>query len=96
MPKLTIVANIIARSGKEDLVKSELAKLVETTRAEQGCIQYDLHQDNTNPAHFLFFENWASRDQWQTHMNAPHLAAYIAATDGAVESFTLNEMTKIA
>ena len=27
-------------------------------------------------------------------MNAPHLAAYMAATDGAVVNFTLNEMTK--
>ena len=26
-------------------------------------------------------------------MNAPHLAAYMAATEGAVETFTLNEMT---
>lgn len=96
MPTLTIVANIIAKPGKENLVKAELAKLVETTRAEPGCVQYDLHQDTTDPAHFLFFENWESRELWQTHMNAPHLAAYMAATDGAVESFTLNEMTRIA
>jgi hypothetical protein len=36
-----------------------------------------------------------SRELWQTHMSAPHLAAYRAATDGAVETFTLNEMTKV-
>ncbi|MEM9449380.1 MAG: antibiotic biosynthesis monooxygenase, partial [Cyanobacteria bacterium P01_E01_bin.6] len=23
-----------------------------------GCIQYDLHEDNENPAHFVFYENW--------------------------------------
>ena len=96
MPNLTIVANIVARPDKVELVKAELSRLVETTRAEAGCIQYDLHQDNDNPAHFLFYENWESRDLWQAHMNAPHLKAYGEATAGAVETFTLNEMTVIA
>ncbi|MEM7044136.1 MAG: putative quinol monooxygenase [Pseudomonadota bacterium] len=92
---LTIVANIHAKADKIDLVKSELLRLIDITRAEKGCIQYDLHQDNDDPTHFMFFENWESRDLWQTHMNTPHLAAYVAATDGAVEAFKLNEMTRI-
>lgn len=95
MTKLTIVANIHAKSDQIELVKTELEKLVPITRSEAGCIQYDLRQDNENPAHFLFYENWESRELWQTHMNAPHLAAYMQATDGAVAQFTLNEMSRI-
>jgi len=95
MSKLTIVANIHVAASQIDLVKAELLKLVPLTRAEKGCINYDLHQDNENPAHFMFFENWESRDLWQAHMNAPHLAAYMAATDGAVEQFSVNEMSQI-
>jgi quinol monooxygenase YgiN len=89
---LTIVANIHAVPGKEDLVKSELEKLVETTRAEPGCIAYVLHRDNDASGHFLFYETWDNRDLWQQHMAAPHLAAYMKATEGAVDRFTLNEM----
>ncbi|GAA5213105.1 putative quinol monooxygenase [Corallincola platygyrae] len=95
MAKLTIVANIHARADKVALVKSELLKLINVTRVEPGCINYDLHQDNQNPAHFLFFENWESRELWQAHMDNPHLAAYLQAVDGAVESFTINEMSQI-
>ena len=95
MSKLTIVANIHANSDRIALVKAELEKLIPVTRAEKGCIQYDLHRDNDNPAHFMFYETWQSRALWQTHMNAPHLAAYMQATDGAVAEFTLNEMTRI-
>ncbi len=95
MSKLTIVANIKANPDKIDLVKAELLKLIDVTRAEKGCINYDLHQDNENPAHFLFYENWESRELWQVHMNNQHLADYMAATDGAVDEFTLNEMTII-
>jgi len=32
---------------------------------------------------------------WQTHMSAQHLQDYLAATEGAVDEFTLNEMTRI-
>lgn len=95
MAELTIVANIHARAGRADLVKAELGKLVPITRAEDGCIRYDLHRDNDDPAHFMFYETWESRAQWQTHMNAPHLAAYMTATEGAVETFILYEMTKV-
>lgn len=96
MANLTIVANIKAKADKIELVKIELEKLIDITRLEDGCIQYDLHQDNENPAQFMFFENWLSRELWQIHMGAQHLKDYLAATDGAIEEFTLNEMTKVA
>lgn len=96
MSKLTIVANVHANPDQVDLVKAELEKLVPITRAEEGCIQYDLHRDNDNPAHFMFFEIWESRELWQTHMNAPHLAVYVKAVDGAIADFTLSEMAHIS
>ena len=96
MAHLTIVADIKAKADKIDLVKSQLENLIDTTRGEEGCVQYDLHQDNEHPTHFLVFENWESRDLWQKHMNAQHLLDYRAATEGAIEAFTLHEMTKIA
>lgn len=95
MSKLTIVANIHAKSDKIDLVKAELKKIIAPTLIEEGCINYEMHQDNENPAHFLFFENWESRELWQAHMEKQHLKDYMAATEGAVEDFTLNEMTHI-
>ncbi len=95
MPQLTIIADIHARPDRADFVRSELEKLIAATRAEAGCVQYDLHRDNDNPAHFLFFENWESRELWQVHMNSPHLAAYRTAVEGAIETFTLSEMTRI-
>lgn len=73
MSKLTIVAHIRANPNKIDLVRSELEKLIPITRAEEGCIQYDLHHDNADPAHFLFYENWESRELWQSHMGNKHL-----------------------
>ncbi len=95
MSKLTIVANIIVKPESVDLVKAELEKLIPITQKEEGCIQYDLHRNNDDPNHFMFYETWTSRELWQKHMNAPHLAEYMKVTDGAVADFTLFELTKI-
>gem|GEM_PF-135492 len=94
--QLTVVANITAKADKIDPVKAELEKLIPLTRTEEGCINYDLHQDNENPALFMFYENWEFRELWQAHMGNKHLQDYMAATEGAVEEFTLNKMTQIA
>ncbi len=96
MSKLTVVAIVQAAPGQVERVKVELQKLVAITRSEAGCIQYDLHQDNADPARFLFFELWESRELWQVHINAPHLAAYRKATEGAIAEFTLYEMGQVA
>lgn len=96
MGNLTIIANIKANADKIDLVKAELLKLIEITRIEEGCINYHLHQDHDNPAHFMFYENWKTRELWQAHMANQHLADYMAVTEGAVAEFTLNEMRVIS
>ena len=95
MSNLTIIANIHAKADKIELVKSELLKLLEPTRAETGCINYDLHQDKRDPAHFVFHENWASKELMQAHLNSPHIVSFREATQGAIERFTLDEVTLI-
>ena len=92
---LTIIATIKAKSDKIEFVRSELEKLIPLTRAEEGCLTYDLHQDNHNPAHFVFYETWGSHDFFQAHLDSQHLTDYLAATDGAIEEFTINQMTRI-
>jgi quinol monooxygenase YgiN len=96
MKQLTIIANIKANEDKVELVKAELLKLIEVTRAEKGCINYDLHQDHNNPAHFIFYENWETREAWQVHMNNPNLAKYLTAVEGSIAEFTMNEMSIIS
>ena len=92
---LVIVAHVYAKADKVELVKSELQKIIPPTLTEAGCVQYDMHQDNGNPAHFMFFEIWESRELWLQHMEAQHLKDYMAATDGAIEDFSLFEMTQV-
>lgn len=91
---LVIVAIIEANAGQEGLVRSALSKLIEPTLKEAGCIQYDLHQDNDNPSLFMFYETWENRELWQDHLKSPHIIANKSATQGAIASITISEMSK--
>ncbi len=91
---LTIVARIKAKPGRENALAAELAKLVAPTLAEAGCLQYDLHRDREDPGNFLFFENWATKPEWEAHMASPQLTAYMAVADDLVETFELYQMEK--
>jgi len=95
MSELTILANIHAHPERVEQVKAALEKLLPLTRAEAGCLQYDLLRDNRDPAHFMVFERWATPALLQAHTSSAHLAAFRCATEGAVTAFTLNEMTRI-
>ncbi|MFS4494618.1 putative quinol monooxygenase [Maribacter sp. 2308TA10-17] len=95
MSKLTLIARIFAKEEKRELIKSELIKLIAPTRKEEGCINYDLHQDSENPNLFVFHENWESKALLEKHLASAHIAEYMKATEGAVEKFTLQEMTQI-
>lgn len=70
---LTVVAEIVAKPGCEQRLREELLRLIEPTRAEEGCLQYDLHESTDKPGHFLFFEIWTSRASLDRHLATPHL-----------------------
>jgi quinol monooxygenase YgiN len=76
--RITVIARIKARPGMEERVRQELLKLLGPTRAEKGCINYDMHEAVDDPSSFLFHENWASEDDLQRHLQTPHLRHWFA------------------
>lgn len=95
MSELIIIAHIHAKADQVDFVKSALNQLVEPTRAEAGCLRYDLHQDNADSTHFMFYEAWQTRELWQQHMQSEHLKSFSAQAGGAIERSSIYEMTTL-
>jgi quinol monooxygenase YgiN len=96
MSKVTVVAKVVARQDSVAAVKNELLRLIEPTRKESGCIGYDLHQDNDDPAMFIFYETWESAACLEKHMNTDHFMNYIKAVDGMIENKEVYKMVRIA
>ena len=83
-PSLTIVAEFYAKAGSEEKLAGLLKGLVEPSRKEAGCVQYDLHVDNAKAGHFLFFEIWASQAHVDEHVRSPHFTAFQASVGDLV------------
>lgn len=94
--QLTVIAHLRALNGQIEATKAFLTGLIAPTRAEPGCVEYWLHQDDEDPAEFTFYENWTSRAAWDKHMEMPHLKAFAEVRDTVFELQKLRLMTMIS
>lgn len=68
-----VIARFRAKAGSEDRLRDVLRALVEPTRAEQGCLHYEMVRSQKDPAAFTFFEKWADEASLMAHAQAPHV-----------------------
>ena len=73
--KHTVVVILEAQAGKEDELKVALEAVVEPSRAEPSCLEYRLHQDQDNPAQFMLYENWVSKEKHQEQFEKSYILA---------------------
>jgi len=81
MSQVTVIATIKAKEGKSDEVQAELLKLIEPTRSEAGCLNYDLHQISDDPNCFVFYENWTSQEDLDQHLSTPYISEFIGKAE---------------
>ncbi|OEU60805.1 MAG: antibiotic biosynthesis monooxygenase [Desulfuromonadales bacterium C00003094] len=78
---LTVIAILKAKPGKEELLKQEIVGCIAPTRAEPGCINYDLHQSLDDRACFTLYENWRSKEDLDQHLQMPYLQALLGKAE---------------
>jgi len=49
---------------------------IAATRAEEGCLAYDLHASVTAPDRYVYVERWASRDHLVAHSKTEHFRTW--------------------
>ena len=84
---VTVIATFQAKPGKEAELRQALTGLVEPTRKEPGCINYDLHVLPESPGNFLFHENWTSKAHLDTHLQSAHIKALLPRVDELCTAF---------
>ncbi|MFJ4194529.1 putative quinol monooxygenase [Pseudomonas sp. NPDC089534] len=92
----TAIATLIAKPGRQEALEQHLRALIEPTRAEAGCSQYDLHQDLANPSAFYMIERWASDEALQAHDASAHIQHFRAQAGEFLEHFELKRLRAIA
>ncbi len=76
--ELTVVAVFEARPGQDEALGEALVAMLAPTRAEDGCIRYDLHQTRAVEGQWFFDEIWASAAHHAAHRDTPHVQALLA------------------
>jgi quinol monooxygenase YgiN len=71
MPEVRVIARAMARDGKAEELKALLRGLIAPTRAEAGCIYYELFESNL-PGLFYFNELWESQAHLDAHAASSH------------------------
>jgi quinol monooxygenase YgiN len=77
-----VVAHLIALPGHQEALKSVLTGLVEPTRQEDGCLLYELLQNQEDPTDFVFVEEWESEALINAHLDSPHINEAEAKLEG--------------
>ena len=80
-----VVARYMAKSGKEEDLKTVLMALVAPSRREIGCYQYDLLRNPSDPRDFCFVERWESDKALDEHAASAHLTTARAQAEGFAE-----------
>jgi len=95
-PVVVVVATVRVNPEHVSAVEPALRKLVPVTRAEEGCLNYDLHRDRADPAVFVFHETWESEAHLDRHLQAPHIQAFVDATAGMIAELDVKRLDRIA
>jgi quinol monooxygenase YgiN len=81
MPTLRVIAHLIAKPDKIGETRDALTGLVDPTRAENGCIRYELMQNNSDPTDFTFVEEWSGDDALDAHLQSNHIKLLVSKAE---------------
>ncbi len=84
-----IIAVITAERSHVDIVGKTLRNAVPSVRLEQGCIQYNLYQNQSKYGQFVMVEQWRDSQALKAHCEAETFQNLLAVLDGRA---TLNVM----
>ncbi len=85
----SIVAEVRAKPGKEAELRAATLPLVALVRSDPRNLVYFLQEDREAPGHFIFYEVFANRVDFEAHNATPYVKQWFAKlpslADGGVK-----------
>jgi quinol monooxygenase YgiN len=73
---ITKRVTFIAKPDGIEMMKKLLTAMVEPSKAEDGCIFYEIFQYENKPQKFMAYESWRDEEALDGHRNSAHYAVY--------------------
>lgn len=68
----------VAKDDSIEELKKLLQDMVMPSRAEKGCLLYNIYQMDSKPNTFVVIETWADEESLKGHQESAHYAYYKA------------------
>lgn len=79
--KIVLMARLKVRADQVEALKRAALGIVAASRAEAGCVNYDVHQLIEDETVFLWHETWASKDALDEHFDKDYTREFFARVD---------------
>ncbi len=83
--QITSLVKLYAKEGKEEDLTKTLANLLKPTRAEDGCIGYELYKDPNQAGHLMLCENWRDQGALDLHLKSPHMIDFFKRSNDLLD-----------
>ncbi len=54
-------------AGDVEEIRELMTELMRASRAEPGCVKFDVFHSHDDPLTFLLYETWADEQAWKDH-----------------------------
>ena len=71
-----VTVTVKAKAGMEQRLRDIVRNLVAPSRAEDGCINYYMHEANEDPGRFIVYMTWRDRAAFDKHVQSSHIQAF--------------------
>ncbi|TCT13671.1 quinol monooxygenase YgiN [Tepidamorphus gemmatus] len=82
MATIVLTVEIQFDPRDRDRMMELLRPMEAASRAEPGCLRYQVYEAMFEPGRVLVHQHWASEEALAEHTRQPHLRAFQAASEG--------------
>ncbi len=94
---MSIYLTAIVKSKPDTVnpLRAFLLDMVTSSRKEEACIQYDLHEA-ADDLTFIFQEEWKDQAGLDEHNQQPYILAFVAQIDSLTDGIVIYKTEKLA
>jgi len=89
---ITKSVTFIAKEGSEAKMKALLTAMVAPSKAEKGCLFYEIFQYENEPRRFMAVETWENEAALDGHKASAHYAVYKSSYEPYCEDKYTDEL----
>ena len=92
MPKIRLSGHIEVPKGRIAAIRSALPAHIALTRADPGCLAFDVTEDETRPGRFDVSELFASREDFDAHQTRMTSSPWAKITKNIPRHYNIEEV----